>query len=118
MSHYPTDEQLVRIRQYADFKDMHGWFDLIQEAGNYWPDDEYWTRKGNTYHISTGGWSGNEDIISAMSDNFVMWTQTWQEHRRGGHYVFVVPSRSSRTATSGCCSRTRSKQRWRSPATT
>jgi hypothetical protein len=95
---YPTDEDLKRLREWDDFKDPEGWFALAKKAGMYWPDDDYWAEDpAGTYHISTGGWSGNEDIISAMSDNFVMWTSTWVSHRRGGHYEFVIePQRFGR----------------------
>ena len=94
MSDYPSEEALKRIREWSDFSNPHGWFDLIQESGNYWPDDSYWDREGNVYHISTGGWSGNEEILDAMGDNFIMWTQTWRVHRRGGHYEFEVDPRN------------------------
>lgn len=47
-------------------------------------------RKGPVWYISTGGWSGNEDLIRAMQSNpflahyFLAW-------RRGGHFVLGPP---------------------------
>jgi len=88
---YPTEDELKRLREW-DFNDMRGWFDFAKSVGNYWPDDHYWTEEPDgTIHVSTGGWSGNEDIIDAMSENFICWTQCWQVHRRGGHYEFKLP---------------------------
>ena len=90
MSEYPTQEQLDAIAAWPADR-LASWFDFIQEAGKYWPEDDYWTQEGNTYHISTAGWSGNEDILEAMSQNFACWALTWQSHRRGGHYIFEIP---------------------------
>jgi hypothetical protein len=90
---YPTDEELQKLRDW-NFRDMRGWFDFAQDVGQYWPDDPpwYWAEDPpGTFHISTAGWSGNEDIIRAMQDNFICWTQTWVSHHRGGHYVFKLP---------------------------
>jgi len=39
--------------------------------------------------VSTGGWSGNEELIGAMRMNFILWSQWWWSSRRGGHYVFA-----------------------------
>ena len=41
-------------------------------------------------HASTGGWSGNESLISAMQDNVIFWHLHWVQSRRGGHYVFDI----------------------------
>ena len=41
-----------------------------------------------TLYISTGGWSGNEDLIGAMQNNAMLWIMTWVSSRRGGHYTF------------------------------
>ena len=95
MSEYPTEEQLQAIRDWPGDR-LPGWFEYIKDAGKYWPDDDYWTQEGLTYHISTAGWSGNEDILGAMQDNFACWSQTWDSHRRGGHYVFKLPGLSVR----------------------
>lgn len=40
--------------------------------------------------ISTGGWSGNEEIISHLQRSF-FWFRYWETSRRGGHYTFEVP---------------------------
>jgi hypothetical protein len=71
---------------------MRGWLEFAKEIGNYWPDDLYWDEDPpGTFHVSTGGWSGNEEIIGAMQDNFICWTQCWKNHSRGGHYIFELP---------------------------
>jgi hypothetical protein len=93
MNTYPTDEQLQRIREWPGHR-LQSWFTYIQEAGNYWPNDDYWHQEDGVYHISTGGWSGNESIVDAMRENFACWSQTWESHRRGGHYVFRLPLKS------------------------
>lgn len=42
------------------------------------------------YRISTGGWSGNEELLMALQANHMAWTWTWISSRVGGHYVFEV----------------------------
>ena len=46
-------------------------------------------------YLSTGGWSGNEDIMGALEGNDVFFGLYWVSSRRGGHYVFDVPRRAS-----------------------
>jgi 1,4-alpha-glucan branching enzyme len=99
MSDYPTDEDLESIRSWPP-SDPMGWFSAIKHAGHWWPDESWgWSERDDTdridgpvrvYEISTGGWSGNEEILSAMEDNRGLWYQTWREIRRGGHYTFMV----------------------------
>lgn len=98
---YPTEEALRAIKEWDRFDDQRGWFALIKASGNYWPDDSWgWSERDeedeivhdfvHVYEISTGGWSGNEEILGAMRANNLMWTLTWQISRRGGHYTFHV----------------------------
>jgi hypothetical protein len=94
---YPTDEELRWIKEWSD-KDPKGW--LAVAKGCWWAADWGWReltgKKGDlTYHVSTGGWSGNEEIIDAMQENVWCWAQTWESTRRGGHYVFVLPANLS-----------------------
>ena len=96
---YPTDCALDRIEHWSYTADPRGWFEFIRSIWNF--GDWGWKEltepsdwKENTmvlrYYISTGGWSGNEDIIRAMQANHVLWSTTWVQTRRGGHYIFEV----------------------------
>ncbi len=97
---YPTEDELKRVKEWTvvDGKfDFAGWFAFVRSI--WWAPDWGWheydgkddfDRPTHFYRISTGGWSGNEDMIGAMQDNFVGWSMTWLDHRRGGHYRFGV----------------------------
>lgn len=39
--------------------------------------------------LSTGGWSGNEDIIGVLQKSF-FWLAHWKQSSRGGHYIFFI----------------------------
>ncbi len=97
MRDYPCDEEIERVKKW----EFHGpdsfvqFMAFVRLIGKYWPssdpfgwDEDPVTR---TYNISTGGWSGNEAILGAMQDNLTFWMVCWQEHRRGGHYIFQLP---------------------------
>ena len=102
---YPTDEELKTIEEWPG-EDLLGWFTYIKSVGKYWPDESWgWLeyilplelheeadQKNDlrVYHISTGGWSGNEAILDSMGKNFICWHSTWYSHRVGGHYEFRV----------------------------
>lgn len=83
---YPTDAQLKAIRKWPIERGEREWFEYIKKIW-HWPD---WgiRETPKQYHISTGGWSGNEEIIGAMQSHLVFWSLTWFSSRAGGHYVF------------------------------
>ncbi len=83
---YPTDDELKKIAGW-NWNDSKGWFDFVISI--WWMPDWGVRRVRNRIYMSTGGWSGNEDIIGAMRDNFILWSQCWYSHRTGGHYIFV-----------------------------
>lgn len=91
---YPTDETLKLISEYS-LLDKSGkqLLDEIRPIWNY-ADSGYWhveeTDTHYKYHISTAGWSGNEDIIRALQKNFIFWHMYWYSSRRGGHHVFEL----------------------------
>ena len=100
MSDYPTDEDLERIQTWAF--DAHDSFEqfmaYVKSIGTYWPSEVFgWVVGSRTYHVSTGGWSGNEEILEAMRRNYLFWAVCWREHRRGGHYIFTLPDPGSFT---------------------
>ena len=84
---YPTDAQLAMLKAWPT-TDLRGAFEFARAL---WAYPDYFSSEGRTFSISTGGWSGNENIIGAMQDNLMLWTLCWQESRRGGHYKFEIP---------------------------
>lgn len=103
MSDYPSEEALKQIEEWPH-DDLHGLFDLMRENWHFreWGWDElerdavegealFGKGRYRVLHISTGGWSGNESLISALRRNLVAWSVTWVAARRGGHFVFEIP---------------------------
>lgn len=94
---YPTEESIVFVRGYRFDYDRIDLFDFIKSI--WWTPEMLWDEEDGvdqfghairTYRISTGGWSGNEDIIRALEKNLYAWHTTWVQSRRGGHYIFEV----------------------------
>jgi hypothetical protein len=89
---YPTELALhiIRVWPATDYKNL---FAFIEEI--WWMGAWGWHDISDTgldhIHISTGGWSGNEEIIRAMRDNQMFWSLHWYQIRRGGHYQFEPP---------------------------
>jgi hypothetical protein len=93
---YPTDETLKIISEW-DGNDVHGWVNYIREAWNHrcgriWED-------GGMIKFATGGWSGNESIIQAMTKN-ILWTMLWESSHRGGLEVLRLSLKWTDPATS------------------
>ena len=85
MPDYPTEDELARVRAWP-IDDPRGWLEYCRSLWaypDYWPEDDL-------AHASTGGWSGNEEIIGAMQDAHfgILWHMVWEQTRRGGHYTF------------------------------
>jgi hypothetical protein len=85
---YPTNEELETIAAW-DYKDPKGWFNYIDSLWSY-PDYFESSDYELLWKISTGGWSGNEDMINSMQDNKMLWMTTWYSSTRGGHYIFKL----------------------------
>lgn len=99
---YPNKFSLEMISIW-DYMDNDGWFKFIEEMWHMkwfgWHmavgiEDKDLNRDNNSnikhYFLSTAGWSGNESIIKAMEKNVMLWSDSWVESRRGGHYIFEV----------------------------
>ena len=84
MNDYPTEAELERIVKWPN--DYHA---LMEYVRSLWEYDSF-KRTGNRYRLATMGWSGNEDIISALHENTMFWLHCWRLSKRGGLYVFEV----------------------------
>lgn len=96
---YPTKEQLSKIQEW-DYQDG-GYFDLADYVISLWhfPDwavyrdwakDDY-GREYRELRLATAGWSGNEDIISALHKNVMFEMLCWQSSHRGGLHIYHIP---------------------------
>ena len=87
---YPTRHAIGRIRRWS-YEDFDGLIDFVHDV--WWPQgDPYgWKQKGRTLWFSTGGWSGNEEVVGALRANLMFWTMCWDASWRGGHFRFKLP---------------------------
>ena len=92
---YPTEGTLETIREWPS-DDFPGLAEYVRDA---WAD--YGFVSINLSHnlfgpcldmiCVTGGWSGNECIISALMNNFAFCHMCWESTHRGGLVVFQIP---------------------------
>lgn len=89
---YPTELDLTLIEKW-DLKEQ-GVLELLEFIeSKWWSADWGFNLSGEKIlklQLSTGGWSGNEDIISALRNNFIFWSMYWEVSRKGGHYEFKI----------------------------
>ena len=90
---YPTEEELQKIEAW-DCLTPQGAAACMQFVASLWMWPDWgWKEEAKNdgelwYYISTGGWSGNESLISAMEKNQFLWIHAWYSSRVGGHYEF------------------------------
>ncbi len=89
---YPTDEFLEWIRSYDTITGDS--MEFILTILDEWYHGDYGWKIQRAYKgerkvfISTCGWSGNEEMIAALRDNFMFWAVHYFSHQTGGHYIF------------------------------
>ena len=90
---YPEMRELNTV---SNWRAEDGYVELMKYLKDIWnyADVGYWseTRIGDYLRceISTGGWSGNEDLVRALQKNTMFWMMCWYMSKRGGHYEFRV----------------------------
>lgn len=90
---YPTKAGLRAIKDWP----FGQWADLLAYIkARWWMADWGWRQRGRTYYVSTGGWSGNEDLICALREHIGFWSSCWCSVRAGGHYTFSIPVKKMR----------------------
>lgn len=81
--------QLIERMPIRYMSDLKGVLDFVKEQWCY-PEYATVSEDGGTYTFRTGGWSGNEALISAMEMNIVFWSMCWYMSQRGGLHVFKL----------------------------
>lgn len=96
MGRYPSEPELKAIREWEcrtwqDYRDFANYIISIWE----YADMGYASLNGNTLRLSTAGWSGNEEILGDIQENKMFMMVCWYSSKRGGHYVFKLPSKKT-----------------------
>jgi hypothetical protein len=77
---YPTNATLRAIKAW-DCSKAEGRTALMKFVQKAWRWPNLWRPGRRWIRISTGGWSGNEALIDAMSENRLFWAMNWVESR-------------------------------------
>jgi len=92
---YPTSEYLEWIKIWHPQEGI-SLLEFISIIGNNWYFGDWGFKLHRKYRdhrileLHTGGWSGNEEIIYTLENNFWFW-MWWMKSHRGGHYYFEIP---------------------------
>ncbi len=89
---YPDKTSLRQIREWDYLNQgVQGLLNLVKENTNH-PDFSFSMIGKRVLHFEyhTGGWSGNEDVIDALRQNWLFWSMFWQKSTRGGHHYFKI----------------------------
>ena len=100
---YPTEETLAIIRAWS-ISAIADFATVMDFAGRVWSYPDRWeciesevdadwpgANPQRIYRFSTGGWSGNESIVSAIEANEIVQMVGAWSWRRGGHYEYRFP---------------------------
>ncbi len=94
MSDYPDSAELTAIQTWTPGPKWSGgapWLPILDLCDQAWNHDMgKVVRKGTEVTFITGGWSGNEEILSMLESNFSAYSMLWLESHRGGKHVFGV----------------------------
>jgi hypothetical protein len=90
MGDYPSETTLAVIKEWDILK--QGLPELIFFIEDIWKyaDSGYFTKTKRRLILATAGWSGNEDIIEALQQNYIFWSLCWMKSERGGRYTFQI----------------------------
>lgn len=88
MNDYPDSDDLRKIETWEikSYAECHSLMDFVFSIWSY--PDRCQKLTINQYKLSTGGWSGNEEIISSMRSNLIFWGMFWQSSNRAGGHIF------------------------------
>lgn len=91
-NNYPDEASLEEIKGWDILSHgVQGLLELMRENTN-WADRqiEISGKRVLRFVYHTGGWSGNEDVIDALHQNFLFWSMFWVKSMRGGHHYFKI----------------------------
>ena len=92
---YPNEHELELVSSYPAKNTNESLRHFMEFIEPMWSKYGSIHEENNVYTLVTGGWSGNEDIIMAMKQNYLLWMFFWQSSTRGGKHVFCKIGQNS-----------------------
>jgi len=90
---YPEEEALEEIKNWKPPEPWSGknpWLPILDLVLENWSSIGKATWDGQELTLVTGGWSGNEDVLVALSKNFGAWSMLWKASFVGGKHIFGI----------------------------
>lgn len=101
MDEYPTKEQLIELESWSHEKGFEALAEYVLKLWHFshWailrkPHKDEFGTEYKELRLATAGWSGNEEIVSALMDNTMFRILCWQSSHRGGLHIFHIPTKS------------------------
>ena len=87
---YPLEESLDALKDFDPIKQTKADFlKLLSETWKWWKPE---CVDGDRLRLATGGWSGNEETMTALRKNFLFHGLCWQSSHRGGLHIYDLSS--------------------------
>lgn len=84
---YPEAASLAALKDYDLLRaPLKAFLGLLSET--WWCEELLFKLEGELLVLHTGGWSGNEETVKALGQNFLFWGGCWRASVRGGHHFF------------------------------
>ena len=101
---YPTPAYLESIRSWPHESGYNNLMDYV--ARGWWNGNSSISKShrvekeqfvADIFRLSTGGWSGNEDIIAVLHGNALFYIMCWHSSQKGGHYKYEIKRKKDGT---------------------
>ena len=88
---YPSEQTLAWLEHCDLLTESLNDFLAVLSANWHWGlKRKDWKDGTIKLYLATGGWSGNESVIRALSCNGLFWSLCWDRSVRGGGYWFTI----------------------------
>jgi hypothetical protein len=91
---YPTDESLTAIETFVGTPEaLIEYATALLKVGSHTVEDGFddWPQQVKRVTFVTGGWSGAESVLGALSYHTIFHRLFWESSHRGGMEIYEIP---------------------------
>ena len=94
---YPTEESLEYVRKFPLTADRKKIEELLRDIMEAWMYSDRAQEKNGLWVFSTGGWSGNEDLLSALFSSPLWNSLAWNSISLSGGFLAIATTKDTQT---------------------